>query len=98
VLVVSEVLSLSFTLCVYRGIAPLPRVHMPARLLLALAALIAALSVSYLIANALLATLASVVTGLIAYVGALIALRAVPPYIAAPFASAIRVIRPRGAT
>jgi stage V sporulation protein B len=98
VLVVSELLSLSFTLYVYRGIAPLPRVHMPARLLMALAALIAALSVSYLIANALLATLASVVTGLIAYVGALIALRAVPPYVAAPFASAIRMIRPRGAT
>ena len=98
VLVATELLSLGFTLHVYRGIAPLPRVHMPARLLVALAALIAALSVSYLISNSLLAILASVVTGLLAYVGALIALRAVPPYVAAPFASAIRVIRPRSVT
>jgi O-antigen/teichoic acid export membrane protein len=98
VLVLSELLSLSFTLYVYRRIAPLPRVHMPARLLLSLAALVTALSVSYLIANALLATVASVIAGLMAYVGALIALRAVPPYVAAALASAVRLIRPRGAT
>jgi O-antigen/teichoic acid export membrane protein len=98
VLVVSELLSVSFTLYVYRRIAPLPRVHAPARLIVALGALIAALSISYVISNAVLATIASVVTGLLAYVGALIALRAVPPYVAAPFVSAVRLVRPRSVT
>jgi len=97
-LLVSELLSLSLTMVAYRTVAPLPRIERPARMLLALAALVAAGSVRFAIPDDIVAMLVAVVVGSAAYVAALFALNAMPEYIVRPLLSAARTIRPRSVT
>jgi O-antigen/teichoic acid export membrane protein len=96
-LLASEAVSIALTLYVYRTVAPLPRVMAPLRLLLALLALIAASSVRLLIDDEMIGMLVAVILGSVAYVAVLVALRALPPYVVAPFLSALRALRTRSA-
>jgi O-antigen/teichoic acid export membrane protein len=94
-LLCTEVLSLALTLRVYRGFAPLPRLHMPLRTLLALAALVAvSLACLLLISNSIAAMAAAVLAGLAAYAAVLATLRALPEYVSEPLVAMFRSIRP----
>jgi O-antigen/teichoic acid export membrane protein len=95
-LLLTETLSLALTLRVYGRLAPIPRLHAPWRLLIALAALIGVAAACLVIPTAVVAIAVGVVLGLIAYVAVLMALHALPPYVQEPFESLVRSIRPGG--
>ncbi|HVW17556.1 MAG TPA: polysaccharide biosynthesis C-terminal domain-containing protein, partial [Solirubrobacteraceae bacterium] len=81
-LLLSEAVSLAGTLLVYRTLAPLPRVPAPARLVAAVGCMAAAMSVRYVVSGGDgVRLLVGVAAGSVAYVAALVALRAVPPYV-----------------
>jgi O-antigen/teichoic acid export membrane protein len=96
-LLLTETLSLTLTLRVYSRLAPLPRLHDTGRLLLALAALIAAATACQLIQSPVVAIVVGVAVGLSAYGAVLLALGALPSYVREPFESGFRAIRPKGA-
>jgi O-antigen/teichoic acid export membrane protein len=103
-LLLTESLSLALTLRVYRGLAPVPSLQSPWRLLTAVACLVAVAAACTVILRATAAILVGVPLGLCAYVAALLALHALPRYVREPFESVVRaigpklrLIRPRGA-
>jgi O-antigen/teichoic acid export membrane protein len=93
-LFMTEVLSVTMTCFVYKRYAPLPKLHMPARTLLALAALVVVAAACLAIPNTLVAMTVGVALGLCAYVGTLHGLGVVPHYIAEPARSALRKVMP----
>jgi O-antigen/teichoic acid export membrane protein len=94
-LLCSEVTSIVLTMLVYRGIAPLPRLQAPLRTGLAVVAMLGATSVRLLFDHPVPGLLAAGVLGLAAYVGTLLALRAVPDELRNMFAGVLRRRRPR---
>ncbi len=80
-LLVTEVLSLTGTYWVFSRLAPAPRPHMPVRSLVALAAMLGAMSVKFVFDGALPALTAGALAGGLAYVAVLWAVRAVPDYL-----------------
>jgi O-antigen/teichoic acid export membrane protein len=98
VLVASEIISLVFTMVIYRRIASLPHLVMPGRMLLALLALVAAISVRFLFADPIVGMLVAATVGLVAYIATLKALGAVPSYMVAPAVRALHALRLRRAT
>src|SRR5262249_9954895 len=96
-LLASELLSLTLTMLAYRTVAQLPRVEQPLRLLTARAALLAASCVRFAIDDDVIALLAAIAAGSVAYFGTLAALHALPAYITRPVVSALRTLRPRSA-
>lgn len=97
-LLVTEALSLAITLWVYNRFAPLPRLHKPLRTLVALAALVAVAVACVAISSSTLSMVIAVGLGLAAYLGVLVALRVLPPYVSRPIVTMLRSIRPRSAT
>ncbi|MBA3866599.1 MAG: oligosaccharide flippase family protein [Solirubrobacterales bacterium] len=97
-LLLTEALSLALTLGVYHRFAPLPRVHMPVRMLLALAALVAVAVACVAVSGSTVGMAVAVVAGLIAYASALVLLRALPAYVSEPIAGMLRSLRPGGRT
>jgi O-antigen/teichoic acid export membrane protein len=95
-LTATEALSLTLTLGVYHGFAPLPRVHAPWRLAAALGALIAVSVACVLISSTTVSMLIAVGLGLVVYAGVLIALRALPADVSGPIAGMLRSMRPGG--
>jgi O-antigen/teichoic acid export membrane protein len=93
----TELISLVLTLRVYGRYAPLPRLHMPGRLLIALGALALGAAVGFLLPNAIAAAVVGVGVGSIAYLVVLVALGALPPYMSGPLESMLRTLRPGGA-
>lgn len=94
-LLASEVLSLVLTARAYRLVAPLPAVQMPARMLIALAALISATQIRYAVHGTVLTVLAALAAGSTAYVLSLWALGAIPSYVSGPVVSLLRLDRLR---
>jgi O-antigen/teichoic acid export membrane protein len=97
-LLLTEALSFALTLIVYRRLAPLPRLYKPLRTLAALAALVAAAIACVEVSDTTPGMVAGVFAGLLAYVVALVALRALPPYVSQPVVVMLRRLRPRSAT
>jgi O-antigen/teichoic acid export membrane protein len=95
VLMLSEILSLGFTLVMYHRVAPLPRLHQPVRWLTGLAAMVLAMSVRFVIPGAIPGMLVAGMVGFAAYVGTLAALGALPSYVVNPLVSALRARLPR---
>jgi O-antigen/teichoic acid export membrane protein len=84
-LCISEVTSLTCTMLVYRGIAPLPRLEMPLRLGAALVAMVAAMAVRFAVSDSeIVRLLIGGAVGVPTYFATLVLLRAVPSYIAEP--------------
>ncbi len=96
-LLLTESLSLVLTLRVYGKLSPVPRLHAPWRLLIALAALVVVAAACLVIPTAIGAIGVGIVLGLIAYVAVLIALHALPSYVREPVESLVRSIRLRSA-
>jgi O-antigen/teichoic acid export membrane protein len=94
----TEALSLALTLGVYRRFAPAPRLRKPARTLVAVGALVGVAGACVAVSSTTAGMLVGIVLGLAAYVVALVALRALPPYVSGALTSMLRSIRPRGAT
>jgi O-antigen/teichoic acid export membrane protein len=94
-LLFTECLSLVLTLRVYRGLAPAPSLESPWRLLAAVTGLVVVAAACTGIPRATVAIVVGVPLGLCAYVAALIALHALPPYMRDPFESVMRAIGPK---
>jgi O-antigen/teichoic acid export membrane protein len=94
-LLCSEVTSITLTMLVYRGVAPLPRVQMPLRTGLAVVAMLGATSVRLLFETPVIGLAAAGVLGLAAYAGTLFALRAVPDELRNALSGVLRLRRPR---
>lgn len=95
VLLASEMLSLALTARAYRRVAPLPSLQMPARTLIALAALICASQIRYAVHGTVLTVLAALLAGSSAYLLSLWALGAIPTYMSGPVLSLLRLDRLR---
>jgi O-antigen/teichoic acid export membrane protein len=93
VLLLSELLSLVFTLRMYRRVAPLPRLQRPAPSLIALAVMVGAMCVRFLVPGAIAGMLVAGSVGLAAYVGVLAALHALPSYVVEPISAAAQRVR-----
>jgi O-antigen/teichoic acid export membrane protein len=91
----SEVTSITLTMLVYRGVAPLPRVQVPVRAALAVGAMLAATSVRLLFDSALIGLVVAGIAGLAAYGGTLLLLHAVPDDLRAALGGLLRISRPR---
>lgn len=97
-LLLTEMLSLALTLGVYHRFAPLPRLEKPLRTLISIAALVAVAGACVAVSSSTVALLVAVALGLVAYLGALVALRVLPPYVEGAILTMLRSIRPRSAT
>lgn len=97
-LLLTEMLSLAITLRVYHRFAPLPHLHKPVRTLLALGALVGVAAACVTVSSTTVGMLVAVVLGIAAYIGALVALRVLPPYVTRPLLRMLRSIRTREAT
>ena len=91
----SEVTSITLTMLAYRGVAPLPRVQVPLRAALAVAAMLAATSVRLLFSSDFLGLLAAGAAGLAAYGATLLVLHAVPDDLRHALGGLLRISRPR---
>lgn len=93
-LLVSEISSLLCTMFVYRKVAPLPRVeHLPA-LLTAVALMVLAMSARFLLPESdLLRVAVAGVAGISVYLGTLVLLKALPPYITEPVSAGLGRLR-----
>jgi O-antigen/teichoic acid export membrane protein len=94
-LLASEVTSITLTMLVYRGVAPLPRVQVPAKAAVAVGAMLAATSVRLLFDAPLLGLAAAGIAGIVAYAGTLLALQAVPADLRHALGGLLRISRPR---
>jgi O-antigen/teichoic acid export membrane protein len=96
-LLLTEALSLALTLRVYGKLAPIPRLHEPGKLLIALAALVLAAVACLVIPSSVVAVSVGVVVGLCAYLAVLTALHVLPPYVREPLWAMWRSVRPGSA-
>jgi O-antigen/teichoic acid export membrane protein len=94
-LLASEVTSITLTMLAYRGVAPLPRVQVPAKAALAVGAMLAATSVRLLFDSAIIGLVVAGVAGVTAYGATLLVLHAVPDDLRAAFGGLLRIARPR---
>ena len=94
-LLASEVTSITLTMLAYRGVAPLPRVQVPAKAALAVGAMLAATSVRLLFDSAIIGLVVAGVAGVTAYGATLLVLHAVPDDLRVAFGGLLRIARPR---
>jgi O-antigen/teichoic acid export membrane protein len=91
----SEVTSIALTMFVYRGVAPLPRVQVPAKAALAVGAMLAATSVRLLVDSPFIGLVLAGLAGVTAYGATLLVLHAVPADLRAAVGGLLRISRPR---
>jgi O-antigen/teichoic acid export membrane protein len=94
-LLASEVTSITLTMLAYRGVAPLPRVQVPAKAALAVGAMLAATSVRLLFDSAIIGLVVAGAAGVVAYGATLLLLHAVPDDLRAALGGLLRISRPR---
>jgi O-antigen/teichoic acid export membrane protein len=94
-LLASEVTSISLTMLAYRTVAPLPRLQVPAKAALAVAAMLGATSIRLLFDSAFIGLIAAGIAGVTAYAATLLLLHAVPDDLRAALGGLLRISRPR---
>jgi O-antigen/teichoic acid export membrane protein len=93
----SEVTSIALTMFVYREVAPLPRLQVPAKAALAVVAMLAATSVRLLVDSAMVGLVLAGIAGVTAYAATLLVLHAVPDDLRSALGGLLRISRPRSA-
>ena len=94
-LLASEVTSITLTMLAYRGVAPLPRVQVPAKARAGVGAMLAATSVRLLFDSAIIGLVVAGIAGVTAYGATLLVLHAVPDDLRAALGGLLRISRPR---